>query len=779
MSEKKSVRMPKLELGSGKQAGSLLALLLVLLAGLLLYGGVRQWQEGRGNRALIASRDAVAQAISQYLGQTRGKLETAVKAEAVQQAAAGGKDAAVEAALREALGEDAVHVEVLPADLQALYAKLPESGYGRIALAEQARGQEGVVMRLVRLGDARLLAAAAALPGEKVALAGWEEKRLQALFNQADAAEGYLALRQGNARVMEAGTASLADVAETDAVEIKNSDMRIAASLTPVEPGFLGLGAIPSLVAGGVLLLLAALALVLPRRLQKREVVSDEPQVTLAQLLNQEAPIKPVPASVAVPEAVPESDTSAATAGVQAPLPAAVPDKGIFRAYDIRGVVGETLDTDVARRVGQAIGSQMREQGLNEIVVGRDGRLSGPTLAAALIEGLRSTGCKVVDIGLAPTPLVYFAAYHLRAGSCVAVTGSHNPPSHNGFKIVIGGQTLSGADILALHTRISEGRLYQAEAPGELHEQDVAQDYIQRVAADVQLARPIKAVVDAGNGAAGELGPALLTALGVEVTPLYCEIDGRFPNHHPDPSDPHNLKDLMASVKASDADIGFAFDGDGDRLGVVTPSGKNIFPDRLLMLFAEDVLERQPGAVIVYDVKCTGAMQGFILRNGGSPMMWKTGHSLIKQKMRETGAELAGEMSGHFFFKERWYGFDDGIYAAARLVEILAGRSESADEVFAAIPEGVSTPELKIPMQDPHAFIERFVAAGGMDGARLTTIDGLRADWPHGWGLVRASNTTAVAVLRFEATDAEALARVQAAFRERLLALEPGLHLPF
>jgi len=307
----------------------------------------------------------------------------------------------------------------------------------------------------------------------------------------------------------------------------------------------------------------------------------------------------------------------------------------------------------------------------------------------------------------------------------------------------------------------------------------VSGDYVNRVASDVQIDRRLKVVVDAGNGAAGELGPRVLEAIGAEVTPLYCEIDGTFPNHHPDPSEPHNLEDLKRMVERLDADLGIAFDGDGDRLGVITRNGHNIFPDRLLMLFAADVLERNPGAVIVYDVKCTGALSPYILRHGGSPLMWKTGHSLIKAKMRETEAELAGEMSGHFFFKERWYGFDDGIYSAARLLEILGRRSETPDQVFETLPEGVSTPELKAPIADPHGFVARFVASGEFEGARVSTIDGLRADWPDGWGLVRASNTTPILVLRFEANDANALARIQQVFRERLLALDPSLNLPF
>ncbi len=346
---------------------------------------------------------------------------------------------------------------------------------------------------------------------------------------------------------------------------------------------------------------------------------------------------------------------------------------------------------------------------------------------------------------------------------------------------MVGGETLSGDAITDLYDRIAEGRLYQADAPGSVRYQDVGEDYVQRIANDVQLDRPLKVVVDAGNGVAGDIGPRVLAAIGAEVTPLYCEIDGTFPNHHPDPSEPHNLEDLIRMVQRLDADLGIAFDGDGDRLGVVTRDGQNIFPDRVLMLFAADVLERNPGAQIIFDVKCTGRLPGHILRHGGSPLMWKTGHSLIKAKMRETGAELAGEMSGHFFFKERWYGFDDGIYAAARLLEILSVQPDSPSATLSALPDGVSTPEIKVdaPGGDPHSFVERFRNAAQFEGARLSTIDGLRVDFPDGWGLVRASNTTPVLVMRFDADSADALQRIQAAFRQQLLALKPDLVLPF
>ena len=460
---------------------------------------------------------------------------------------------------------------------------------------------------------------------------------------------------------------------------------------------------------------------------------------------------------------------------------AVVVDRSIFRAYDIRGVLGRTLTTGVARLIGRAVGSEAQQRGLREIVVGRDGRLSGPDLSAALIEGLRAAGCDVIDIGLAPTPLTYFGAYQLQTGSCISVTGSHNPPDYNGFKIVLGGETLSEGAIQDLYARIAESRF--SSGAGGLQVMDLNQDYITRITEDIQVEKGLKVVVDCGNGVAGGIAPAVLEGIGCEVIPLYCDVDGQFPNHHPDPSDLHNLQDLILSVKQTGADLGLAFDGDGDRLGVVTRTGEVIYPDRLLMLFAIDVLSRNPGATIIYDVKCTGHLQPLILQHGGSPVMWRTGHSLIKAKMRETDAQLAGEMSGHFFFGERWYGFDDAIYAAARLLEILGGDLDgrSPEQIFAALPKGVSTPELKIPLHEGehYRFIDAFRKQAVFEGARLTTIDGVRADWPDGWGLVRASNTTPVLVLRFDADNEAALKRIQGVFREQLLALDRALPLPF
>jgi phosphomannomutase/phosphoglucomutase len=518
---------------------------------------------------------------------------------------------------------------------------------------------------------------------------------------------------------------------------------------------------------------LAAGALLLWRRTRPAAETSSEPEEQVVPTEIPQIVREPARTSAAAQPAAPALSGGDARAAV---------DPSIFRAYDIRGIVGKTLSRDVAHLLGQAIGSLMRERDLREIVIGRDGRLSGPELAGALSDGFRAAGVDVIDIGAVPTPVVYFATFHFETGCGVAVTGSHNPPDYNGFKIMVGGETLAEDAIQDLYQRIASGALV-GDGQGAYRHVDVAPDYIERITSDVQAERSLKIVVDCGNGIPGALAPQVLEEIGCEVIPLYCEVDGTFPNHHPDPSEPSNLQDLIVSVQKSGADLGVAFDGDGDRLGVVTRTGEIIYPDRLLMLFARDVLSRQPGATIIYDVKCTGHLKGQILDAGGSPLMWRTGHSLIKAKIRETDAELAGEMSGHFFFKERWFGFDDGIYAAARLLEIIAGDAQgrSPDEIFATLPKGVSTPELKVEMAEGrnYRFMMNFRSKAVFEGAALITIDGVRADWPDGWGLVRASNTTPVLVLRFDADNAAALQRIQNVFREQMLAIDPALRLPF
>jgi phosphomannomutase/phosphoglucomutase len=454
-------------------------------------------------------------------------------------------------------------------------------------------------------------------------------------------------------------------------------------------------------------------------------------------------------------------------------------DPSIFRAYDIRGVVGKTLTTAAVRQIGRAIGSEAIQRGRNTVVVGRDGRLSGPELVDALVAGLNATGCDVKDIGVVPTPVLYFAAHYLDTQTGVVVTGSHNPPDYNGLKIVIDGETLSGDSIQQLRERINEDNLISGQ--GSVESINVVPDYIERIRSDVHLGRPLKVVVDCGNGVAGAVAPQLLRELGCEVSELFCDVDGNFPNHHPDPSKVDNLKDLIAAVQKQQADVGLAFDGDGDRLGVVTTQGSIVWPDRVLMLFIADILGRNPGGLIIYDVKCSRHLDGIIREHGGEPLMWKTGHSFIKEKIRESGALLAGEMSGHIFFKERWYGFDDGLYSAARLLEVLGNDARPASEVFASLPDSVNTPELNIAMQEgePLKFMDRLLASAHFEDARVSTIDGLRADFPDGWGLVRASNTTPVLVLRFEADDEAALSRIMGEFRRVMQQVDADLSLPF
>ena len=455
-------------------------------------------------------------------------------------------------------------------------------------------------------------------------------------------------------------------------------------------------------------------------------------------------------------------------------LPAA-----IFKAYDIRGVVGTQLTPSNVRAIGQGIGTLAQEAGGRAVAVGRDGRLSGPELAAALGEGIRAAGVDVLELGMVATPMTYFAAKHLGCDSAVSVTGSHNPPNYNGLKMVIAGTTLSGAAIQALRLRIERGEV--AHGAGNATPAPINSAYLERIVGDVKLARPMRIAIDCGNGVAGAFAGELYRRLGCEVEELFCDVDGNFPNHHPDPSQPENLADLIAAVRAGRAEIGLAFDGDGDRLGVVTKSGAIIYPDRQLMLFAKDVLGRNPGAQIIFDVKCTRNLAPWIERAGGRPLMWRTGHSLIKAKMKETGAPLAGEMSGHMFFGERWYGFDDGLYAGARLLEILA-RTSDPSAVLEGLPDSISTPELNVALAEgePHRLVEQMQAQATFPGAeQVITIDGLRVEYADGFGLARASNTTPVIVLRFEGDSVVAIERIKAAFRRVLAAAKPGIVLPF
>jgi len=770
------------EIAGGRGAGGAAAWQrLVPLAGgtvLLLLGLFCAWQtwliaseSGEVARVHAARDEAVRQVAAQI---ATDRTQVAQAADAADPAAVQGDRARLAAELRARLPE-ALEVEVYSAGLdEVLHANYREFGYAKAAQLMAAQTNDGnPPVQTVFVGGQRRLSLVQPLGPQQRPLAwAWVElpfTPLQRRFESIAPGGGRIDLRQGDDRgelsLLSRGTA--AAEAEDEAKPVPGSSFSVRAALPAafiLLPRVWPLAALLALlgIGGGLYLLWLRGHLPVRQEIQPEEtMVSDV------------IPAKPQPAAPVVRPAATMPPAAS---------PADAVDPSIFRAYDVRGVVGKTLTARVAHLLGQSIGTLMREKGLNEIVVGRDGRLSGPELAGALSDGLREAGIDVIDVGAVSTPIVYFAAYRFNTGSGVAVTGSHNPPDYNGFKIVVGGETLSEGAIQDLYQRIASGAL-DTRGQGGLRHVDVVPDYIERITSDVQAECRLKVVVDCGNGIPGAVAPQVLEGIGCEVVPLYCEVDGTFPNHHPDPSDPHNLEDLIHAVRQTGADLGVAFDGDGDRLGVVTKDGEIIYPDRLLMLFARDVLARQPGATIIYDVKCTGHLKGQVLEAGGSPLMWRTGHSLIKAKMRETQAELAGEMSGHFFFKERWYGFDDGIYAGARLLEILAGDAEgrTPEQIFATCPKGVSTPELKIELAEGehYRFIEKFREKASFGDATLTTIDGLRADWPDGWGLVRASNTTPVLVLRFDADDAAVLKRIQQAFREQLFLVDPGLKLPF
>ncbi|WP_420475340.1 phosphomannomutase/phosphoglucomutase [Noviherbaspirillum sp. ST9] len=451
----------------------------------------------------------------------------------------------------------------------------------------------------------------------------------------------------------------------------------------------------------------------------------------------------------------------------------------IFKAYDIRGIVGKTLDIGIARQIGQAFGTAARIKGEQTVVIGRDGRLSGPELSAALASGLQRAGINVIDLGVVATPMVYFATQVLEATSGIMVTGSHNPPDYNGFKMVLASEAIYGDAIQGLYQTIVRGDF--ATGNGSYGTHDIRQAYIERIAGDVKTSRKMKIAVDCGNGVAGAFAPELYRAMGCEVIELFCEVDGNFPNHHPDPAHPENLQDLIRCLKETDAEIGLAFDGDGDRLGVVTKDGQIIYPDRQLMLFAKDVLTRHPGKEILYDVKCTRHIGPWVKKHGGVPLMWKTGHSLVKAKLRETGAPLGGEMSGHVFFKDRWYGFDDGLYAGARLLELLTRMDDPSAELN-ALPQASSTPELHLHLEEGEnvQLIGKLQQEATFpDAEQIVTIDGLRVEYADGFGLARSSNTTPVVVMRFEGESAEALKRIQEEFKRAILAVKPDASLSF
>ncbi len=457
------------------------------------------------------------------------------------------------------------------------------------------------------------------------------------------------------------------------------------------------------------------------------------------------------------------------------------PKDAIFRAYDIRGIVGKSLTNEIVYNIGRALGTEAKKHHVNTLVMGRDGRTSSPSLAESLAKGILTTGCHVLDIGMVPTPILYFVAQHTEGRSGVMITGSHNPVDYNGLKMVINGETLAEDRIQQLRQCIEKQSYATGQAGSIEQNQSAAHEYIGTIADSIRVNKPMVVALDCGNGVGGEVGPALLKALGCEVIELFCDIDGTFPNHHPDPSKPENLFELIETVKHYKADLGIAFDGDGDRLGVIDSNGKIIWPDRQMMLFAKDVLAGKPGSEIIYDVKCTRHLADQITKFGGRPVMWKTGHSFMKAKLKETGAKLAGEMSGHIFFNDRWFGFDDALYSAARLIEILSKDDRSTAEVFEQFPDSINTPELNVELVEGEnfKFIESMFAEAHFTTGKINNIDGMRVDFANGWGLVRASNTTPSLVIRFEADTKEALLSIQEQFRELMKKVKPDIMLPF
>ncbi|HEX5513418.1 MAG TPA: phosphomannomutase/phosphoglucomutase [Gammaproteobacteria bacterium] len=681
---------------------------------------------------------------------------------------------------------DAARLALLPARLNApdLEAQ-PPIGY---AVLDMLRGaeREGKApppeVHFPGQADAHVNIVQPVLDGAEVVghiLASYPLSWLQQALQGAD---GGVTLSQGGVAVIKAGPAQGVQVRLP--VPATNWQLLYVAPVTA--PAGAGI-AVPLALLGVLLLIIAAVFFLLQREFRRNgpntgKEPESEPPSGQAQAVAAaaEAPREAEPfAAIAVPiMAATEQANELAGAGESSGITV---DPRILRAYDVRGVVGQGLTAAVVHAFGRAIATEMAAAGQQEIVVARDGRLSGPELHQALIEGLVASGRTVIDIGQVPTPVMHFATFQLATGAGVMVTGSHNPRDYNGLKIVVGGRALSGDEIVALGRRVEQGDF--VSGAGSVRRQSVLTEYVDRIVRDATLHRPLRIVIDCGNGVAGGVAPQVFRAMGCEVEELFCEIDGNFPHHHPDPTVPANLEALISLVRLQQADVGLAFDGDGDRLGVVDSSGRIIWPDRQLMLFAREVLTYAPGGHVVFDVKCSARLAEFVTDHAGVPLMWKSGHSMIRNKMREVSAPLAGDMSGHIFFGDRWYGFDDAIYAGARLLEILSADERDSAELFAELPDSLSTPEIRIELGDGEA--ERIMDNLGDDftrsfsDARVTAVDGLRVDLADSWALVRASNTEPCLVLRFEGDDQAAMSRIQEAFRSRLLAVKPDLQLPF
>ncbi len=694
---------------------------------------------------------------------------------------------------------------VLPGLMHVDTSVKPPLGYAGLDLIRKAEASKKIQMPEVHMmgGDDRHFAITAPVLDDNkllgVILISFEVNTIQAAFKSVLANEksAWLMLKQGSLKVADHGVASHKTGVDLGAVQVAGTRWRIVIKqreiIAPISEAELLMYAASLLV---VVLIFGVLVSVLSNkgkrqmlgnsiRKRKKKVAKELPMAENESISwaedeegSREKLAEAIKENMGKPSEEARSPIFMKDDAIEVETQTDVP-QSIFRAYDIRGIVDESLTEQGVFSIGQAIASEALNAGQKSIAIARDGRLHSPRLSESLAKGIQATGCDVIDVGQVPTPVLYFATHQLDTQSGVMVTGSHNPANYNGLKIVIAGNTLSGDAIQQLYQRIERDDF--DKGVGSYQEQRMLPEYIGAITNDVRLGRMMKVVVDCGNGVAGEAAPMLLSTLGCDVIPLYCEIDGNFPNHHPDPSKPENLQELIDKVREEEAELGLAFDGDGDRLGVVDSSGNVIWPDRQMMLYAMDVLSRQAGADIIYDVKCTRNLAKVIAKHGGKPIMSKTGHSLIKAKMKETNAELAGEMSGHIFFKERWFGFDDALYTASRLLEIVTAEFRSTTEIFAELPDSVSTPELNVSLEEGEnfSFVEQLQSQATFEDAKIITIDGVRVEFKDGWGLVRASNTTPSLVLRFEADDELALERIKEVFREQMLKIDADIALPF
>jgi len=816
------------------------ALLLMLALAFL----AQQAIQGAYRESAATTAKSVAEALARQLQgdvEARLALTRLVLADGRVAAALAGRDAQRLQQLSVALQRQlpgALQVRILARDLNEPdpggAAPMGYAGLDMLRSTVQSSRPSKAEVHQIKSGAPYLaLAQPISADGETIGalFVAWDLRPLAAVVADAPAFPGGLELVQGGSDgfVVAGGSGRLDGVAGT--VDVPSSIWQVRYAGEPRSGGFADLGLAMALVGGGVIALL--LIAILQWRSLARDLRTDMGVVvTLAEAILQRAspPGQQQPHVSSTADAIallsqyareardggPPAGAAPAAASGAAPIPASEPPErsthgldveeldtdpaellarggfaghsaaaqmeipeSLFRAYDIRGVVGEALTTAMAERLGQALGTLVQEQGGRQVAVAHDARVSSPSLVEALTQGLTGSGCDVLDIGQAPTPLLYFALHTQPVQAGVMVTGSHNPTAYNGFKIVVGERVLDGAELLQLRERMQEGVFNHGS--GQVERIDLFGDYIDAVNREVQLARPLKVVVDAGNGVAGEMAIGVLESLGCEVVPLFCEPDGSFPNHHPDPGQPDNLSALMLEVQAQTADIGVAFDGDGDRLGVVDNAGRLIWPDRVLMLLASDILGRHPGVDILYDVKSSRHLASFVLSHGGRPIMWQSGHSRMRSKMQETGALLGGEFSGHLFIKERWYGFDDAIYATARVLEILALDSRSADALFAEIPDSPATPEYQMVLEEGQSadLMRALDAHKVFDDARLVELDGLRVEFADGWGLIRPSNTTPALTFRFEADSEGALEQIKSRFRELLRRAAPDMQAPF